>query len=337
MKKDIQIGLAVIAIFSICGNCGIIMAAENEEEIMLADPTIFPYEGKYYMAGTQGGNPAGFTVYESDNLINWYSTDSLPNLSVGKSIFGTSGFWAPQFIQLDGKTGMLYTANEQVAIAHADSINGVYTGTELPIDASEKNIDPFLFRDDDGKYYLYHVRFNKGNYIWVGEYDIKNNAIIPGTLKQALYNDQAWEDTGVFESVPIMEGPTVIKLKDTYYLFYSANHFMSPDYAVGYATAKSPSGPWIKNPANPIIHRNIVGENGAGHGDVFIDSDRKYRYVYHVHNSDSIVSPRRTRILSLNLVPSDNDTIPFEITVDTGKIIKPVKKTGVEIFVRQGD
>lgn len=83
MKKDIQIGLAVIAIFSICGNCGIIMAAENEEEIMLADPTIFPYEGKYYMAGTQVGNPAGFTVYESDNLINWYSTDSLPNLSVG--------------------------------------------------------------------------------------------------------------------------------------------------------------------------------------------------------------------------------------------------------------
>lgn len=325
MKTDIQIGLAIIAVIGLCGDCGTVKADTHKEELMLADPTVFPGNGKYYMAGTQGGNPAGFTVYESDDLINWSATDSLPNLSVGKSVFGTSKFWAPQFFPLDGKIGMLYTANEQVAIAHADSIDGRYIGTGLPIDASEKNIDPFLFKDDDGKYYLYHVRFNKGNYIWVGEYDIENNVILPGTLRKVLDNDQSWENTGIFESVPIMEGPTVIKLKDTYYLFYSANHFMSPDYAVGYAVAKSPLGPWIKNPDNPIIHRDIVGENGAGHGDVFIDNDREYRYVYHVHNSDSMVSPRRTRIVALNLAPNDNDTIPFKITVDAGKIIRALR------------
>lgn len=326
MQKYLQIVIASIAIIGSCCACGVTSLVTDENEILLADPTIFPYNGKYYMAGTQGGDRPGFTVYESTNLINWTPTDSIPNLSIGETVFGSHGFWAPQFFPYHEKIRMLYTANEQVAIASADSIDGRYYGNRLPIDPSEKNIDPFLFKDDDGKCYLYHVRFNNGNYIWVGEYDLENNVIIPGTLKQVLDNDQSWENTGAFESVPIMEGPTVIKIKDVYYLFYSANHFMSPDYAVGYATAKSPAGPWIKNPDNPIIHRNIVRENGAGHGDVFIDNNREYRYVYHVHNSDSVVSPRRTRILSLNLILTDNDSIPYKITVDTDKIIKPVKQ-----------
>lgn len=324
MRKTFKTGLTEIAVFGICISCNESLNTDDKDELLLADPTIFPYDGKFYMAGTQGGNPAGFTVYKSTDLIKWAATDSIPNLSVGNDIFGTQGFWAPQFFPYNGKTGMLYTANEQVAIAFADSISGRYHGSGFPIDASEKNIDPFLFKDDDGKYYLYHVRFNNGNYIWVGEYDVEDNVIKPSTLKQVFANDQDWEHTGSYDSDPIMEGPTVIKIKDTYYLFYSANHFKSKDYAVGYATSSSPTGPWTKNPSNPIIHRSIVGESGAGHGDVFIDNGGEYRYVYHVHNSDSIVSPRRTRILSLNLSSNDNDTIPYTITANTSDIIIPI-------------
>lgn len=325
MKKYVTIGAAAMAVLCGCYACGISSSANDNEEIMLADPTIFPLDGKFYMAGTQGGNPAGFTVYESDDLRHWTSSDSIPNLSVGEGVFGNRGFWAPQFLRIKDKVGILYTANEQVAIAFADSIKGHYYGTGLPIDASEKNIDPFLFEDTDGKYYLYHVRFNKGNFIWVGEYDIDNNIIKPGTLKQVFSNDQKWEHTLTFDSDPIMEGPTVIKLKDTYYLFYSANHFQSKDYAVGYATSSSPLGPWTKNPDNPIIHQSIVGSPGAGHGDVFLDNDGKYKYVFHTHHSDSTVSPRRTRILSLNISSTGNDTVPYSITANTDEIIVPVK------------
>lgn len=50
---------------------------------------------------------------------------------------------------------------------------------------------------------------------------------------------RAMGEYGNYISNPIMEGPSVIKLKDTYYLFYSANHFMNIDYAVGYAIASS--------------------------------------------------------------------------------------------------
>ncbi len=329
MKKIFQLGLVVTTILigcSGCGNCGNNLQPVNGEELLLADPTIINLNGKYYLAGTQGGKPAGFSVYVSEDLQNWEAADSLPNLEVNKeNVYGKFGFWAPQFFPHEGKMAMLYTANEQVAFAIADSVTGKYSGNGLAIDDSEKNIDPFLFRDDDGKYYLYHVRFNRGNYLWVGEFDIENKCIVPGTLKQLFSNDQPWEHTLSFDSDPIMEGPTVVKLKDTYYLFYSANHFQSIDYAVGYATASSPMGPWTKNPDNPIIHSSIVGEKGAGHGDLFVDNSGAYKYVYHVHNSDSVVSPRKTRILSLNLEPTANDSVPYKITVDPSSIIIPIK------------
>lgn len=322
MGKNISKAMAAMATLASLAGCGAASgtSADGQKDILLADPTIFTLDGKYFLAGTQGGNPPGFTVYESDDLKSWTPTDSIPNLAAGTSVFGTENFWAPQFFILGDKTGMFYTANEQVAVAFADSIAGKYAGNGVPVDPSEKNIDPFLFRDDDGKYYLYHVRFNRGNYIWVGEYDTDNNSIKPGTLTQALCNDTPWEHTGAYESDPIMEGPTVVKIDGKYYLFYSANHFMSPDYAVGYAVADSPLGPWKKNPGNPIIHRGLVGENGAGHGDVFTDLEGNTRYVYHVHNSDSVATPRRTRIITLDMSKNADGT--YDITADPSSIIR---------------
>ena len=210
-------------------------------------------------------------------------------------------------------------------MAEADSWKGPFVqNTIKPIDGSEKNIDSFLFKDDDGKYYLYHVRFNHGNYIWVGEFDLQKGAIKLETLKKCLDCTEAWENTPNYVSDPIMEGPTVIKLDGVYYLFYSANHFMNIDYAVGYATASSPLGPWKKYSGNPIIHRDIVKENGTGHGDIFTDSVGKYYYVYHVHASDTAVSPRKTRIVPLHLKKSDAGI--YDISVNANEVIKPYKK-----------
>ena len=302
-------------------------AAENQgTEIFFADPTIYAENGKYYLSGTRNKEPLGFALLESDNLRDWhYARPDSMILSKDGHTFGDKSFWAPQFFKLGDKYLYLYTANEQVAMAKGDSINAIYTQEAIePIDGSEKNIDPFLFRDDDGKYYLYHVRFDHGNFLWVAEFNPETGKIVDGTLQRVFKNDQAWEHTGAYPSDPIMEGPTLLKLDGTYYLFYSANHFMSTDYAVGYATAPTPTGPWTKNEANPIINRTIVGEKGSGHGDVFTDNEGNFRYVYHVHHNDSVVSPRRTRIISLNVDKSGGQ--PYRITADPKSIIIPVSK-----------
>lgn len=294
------------------------------EEIFFADPTIYVENGKYYLTGT--GNPDGFTMLESTDLKTWVPVNADTThfiLKKGESTFGDKGFWAPQIYKEGDKYYYFYTANEQTVVAKADTITGPYTQENIrPIDGSEKNIDPFLFKDDDGKYYLYHVRFDHGNYLWVAEYDMAGDSINKATLTQCFKATEQWEDTDEPNQWdPIMEGPTVFKNNGTYYLMYSANHYLNPDYAVGYASAPSPKGPWTKHSNSPIIHMSKVGEKGSGHGDLFTGIDGNPYYVYHVHYSDSVVGPRRTRIVPLNIAADSTGVL--NITVNADGIIIP--------------
>ena len=300
-------------------------------EIPFADPTIFSDNGKFYLTGTRPGSPAGFVMLESTDLKAWQlsATDETGMiLKKGDDTYGETGFWAPQIFKDGSDYFMTYTASQHVAIASSQTVNGKYTqSTITSIDPDVNNIDSYLFKNDDGKYYLYHVRFNKGNFIWVAEFNMTTGRINKQTLKQCLTKTQAWEATPAYESNVIMEGPTVIKKDGIYYLFYSANHFQSIDYAVGYATATSPMGPWTKHAGNPIIHRSIVGENGSGHGDLFFDEQHNPFYVYHVHQSETTVAPRKTRIVPLEFT-YNTATGKQDITAKANEIIIPKVRVG---------
>jgi len=211
--------------------------------------------------------------------------------------FGSSGFWAPQVFYNNEKFYMAYTANENIAIAESDSPLGPFTQQEKkPISGTGRQIDPFIFLDSNGKAYLYHVRVEKGNRIYVAEMKEDFSDIKPETLKECLSVTESWENT-TNASWPVTEGPTVFKHNDLYYLFYSANDFRNVDYAVGYATAKTPYGPWKKFTGNPIISRYSIGKNGTGHGDFTQDKVGNLVYVFHTHNSNSKVSPRITGLV----------------------------------------
>ncbi len=307
------------------------VSAQKTQEIFFADPTIYAEGNKYYLTGTGGirGGPQGFSVLESSDLKTWAppagATDSIYMiLTRGNQVYGRSGFWAPEILKVNGYYLLTYTANEQTSLARSASLLGPYTQQVIaPIDSSEKNIDSFIFKDDDGKYYLYHVRFNNGNYLWVAEFDPENGRIKKETLKKCFDQTEAWEATPNYKSSPIMEGPTVIRLRDKYYLFYSANHFRNIDYAVGYAVSDSPYGPWVKQKNSPIIHHSIVGENGSGHGDLFSGPKGKMYYVYHVHFDQKQISPRRTRIVPV-VEKWDSKTGIYKFSVDEKRIIVPV-------------
>jgi xylan 1,4-beta-xylosidase len=322
--------LKFILLSSIILIAGLQLIAQEKKEIFFADPTIIVYGGKYYLTGTKGGGGApGFAILESKDLKNWTLSNGSSGpecmiLNKGDQTFGTGGFWAPQIFRAGQMYYLAYTANEQNVLAESSSLLGPYRQKEIsPIDGSAKNIDSFVFKDDDGKYYLYHVRFNNGNYIWVAEFDLKTGKINPETLTKCFNQTESWEATSNFESAPIMEGPTVVKIKDKYYLFYSANHFKNIDYATGYATSDSPLGPWVKYEGNPILHRSIIGENGSGHGDLFEGLDGQLYYVYHVHFDQQNVSPRRTRIVPI-AKEWDAEKGQYKFRVKEKKVIVPV-------------
>lgn len=277
----------------------------KSKPILLADPTVFYNNGLYHLYGTTTGDAPigeGFQVYTSSDLKAWKGPAGAQNgLALKKGdTFGDKGFWAPQVLSYNNKFYMIYTANENIAVAVSDSPLGPFKSeSKEPIIKTGNQIDPFIFIDEDGKKYLYHVRLTNGNRIFVAEINDDLKSIKSETLTECISGVLPWENTQNV-SWPVTEGPTVLKHNGLYYMIYSANDFRNPDYAVGYATAKSPLGPWEKATDSPIISRAAVGINGVGHGDVFYDKNGKMKYILHTHFNNGAVSPRKAGIIDVD-------------------------------------
>ena len=280
------------------------IAQSPDPQIYLADPAIFYSSGIYYLYGTVEGNSGiGFKVYVSKDQKNWQEKGYA--LKKGES-FGEKGFWAPQVFERNGKFYMAYVADERIAIAQSDNPSGPFVQSKIKmLEAPVKQIDPFVFQDDDGKVYLYHVRLQQGNRLFVAEMNPDLSEIIPETLRECINASEGWENTAK-SGWPVAEGPTVLKRKGLYYLFYTANDFRNPDYAVGYATSNNPLGPWKKFEGNPILSRKNIDAYGTGHGDFFNDKRGGLNYVFHTHNSATSVGKRRTAVIKVNF--SENET-----------------------------
>lgn len=271
--------------------------------IFLADPTVFPHNGAYYLYGTvEGASGNGFIAFTSPDLKHWQRLHANDGYALKKGkAFGSSGFWAPQVFRYNDKFYMAYVANENIAIAESGSPQGPFTQNVLqPLRASVKQIDPFVFIDGDGKKYLYHVRLTAGNKIFVAQMTDDLSSILPETLHECITATDEWENTAR-ASWPVTEGPSVLKHNGLYYLFYTANDFRNPDYAVGYATSNSPLGPWKKYSGNPVISKKLWNINGTGHGDFFTKGNDLF-YVFHTHNGNARPTPRRTALVRMKFV-----------------------------------
>jgi beta-xylosidase len=178
----------------------------------------------------------------------------------------------------------------------------------------EKSIDSSLFIDDDGTPYLFFVRFTGGNVIWAAQLEEDLVTIKEETLTKCIEVSLPWE----MIQARVAEGPSVLLRDGKYYMLYSSNHYQNQDYAVGYARADSPLGPWTKADENPILRRPHPELVGTGHGAPFVDADGKMRYVFHAHASTEGIQPRKLYIADMTV---ENG----KITIDTEGIVFPAR------------
>ncbi|WP_462411418.1 family 43 glycosylhydrolase [Neobacillus sp. Marseille-QA0830] len=282
----------------------------------VADPYVLYYEGTYYLYGTHTADwPSmqnGIKVYTSTDLVNWKEHDQWA-LHRDNS-WGEKQFWAPEVVEKNGKFYMYYAVEEHLAVATSDSPLGPFVQENMePIHPNTKEIDAHIFTDDDGKQYMYFVRFENGNVIYVAELNDDMKSIKEDTVKFVMRATQDWEKSPKPPSAFINEGAFVIKHNGTYYLTYSGNHFESPDYGVGYATAPTPTGPWTKYEYNPIMKSNIIVP-GAGHHSFIQSPDGSELFmVYHTHNSTKATEPRKLAIDRVHFVPQANGPDIMEV------------------------
>lgn len=243
-----------------------------------ADPHVLKHNGRYYMYPTTDGK--GYDVFVSDDLVHW---EQKPKCFTDPR----GGAWAPDVFHHakgDGKFYLYYTVSRVPGAGGLNKVIGVAMG-DGPLgpfvdkgNLADTAIDAHLFQDDDGALYLYYVNLSGGFRIMVQP--MADPLTKKGELKEVIRPTVDWER----KKGAVTEGPWMLKRNGTYYLMYSGSGADGPDYAIGYATAKSPLGPFTKHPGNPIARRGN-GVFGPGHHCVVAGPDGKLWMVYHQQNS----------------------------------------------------
>jgi len=112
---------------------------------------------------------------------------------------------------------------------------------------------------------------------------------------------EPWECSHGF----VVEAPWMIKRNSAYYLMYSGSGADGPDYAVGYATADSPLGPFVKYPGNPIAKRTETAI-GPGHHCVVEGPCGGLWMVYHQKENADI---NFNRFIAIDPIWFDKDGV----------------------------
>lgn len=207
--------------------------------------------------------------------------------------------------------------NYKIGVAVADNPLGPFedmTGKPL-FDPGYPIIDANVYFSDDGKLYLYYSRccyehavesevsdwarkqnmFDEIEESWI--YGVELAADFTSVIGDPVLllrppvsledNQSKWESRSVTSGEVNRrwtEGSYLFKHNDIYYMMYSANFFGGQHYAVGYATADNPLGPFKKSEANPILQKNTESGgivSGTGHNSLLKDKDGKMWCVYH--------------------------------------------------------
>ncbi len=285
---------------------------ESESFLYLGDPFVLKYKGYYYLYGTdERGADTGIPVYRSKDLTRWEGPLGKRDgyaLLKGDS-YGEKGFWAPFIVVRNDRFYLFYTANEQIAVAVSDSPLGPFVQQEKrPFPSDCKEIDPHVSLDKDGKAYLYYNRLEKGNRIFVEELSQDLLSRKTETRVACIHATEPWENTAN-APWPVTEAACTIVHQGWRYLLYTANDFRNPDYGVGYATSKSPFGPWTKYAQNPILRRDAIVQ-GTGSCEIVEGLDGELVMFYHVHNSSRATSPRKVAFSKCRFVPQPGSAPP---------------------------
>ena len=262
-----------------------------------ADPDVLQVEETYYAYATNW-NSVNIQVAVSEDLVEWQLIqDALPVLP-DWALPGDT--WAPEVIKdASGEAYLMYfTARFAIGQGGVQCI-GVATGDkpEGPFRSQAEepficqtgeggSIDASAFVEEDGTRYL--LWKNDGNSVggqtWIHIQRISEDGLtLLGELQRLFRADQRWE--GI-----VVEGPTLWKRNGKYYLFYSANLFTSPNYAIGWAVADDPFGPYEKS-EEPLLKTDLsAGIVGPGGQDVVLDAQGETWLLFHSRTSSGFRS-----------------------------------------------
>lgn len=265
----------------VCALAGFSRAGNPVFSGFYADPEAVVFGNKYWIFPTFSAayeQQTFFDAFSSPDLQIWKYHPKI--LSTNQVTWAKRAMWAPSVFENNGKYYFLFGANDVhegevggIGIAVADQPEGPYKdliGRPLIQDIvnDAQPIDQFVFKDTDGKFYIFY-----------GGWGHCNMAV----LNSDFTGLGRFEDGSTYREVTpqnYAEGPFLFKRNDIYYFMWSEGGWTGPDYKVAYAMSNSIFGPF--NRIGTILEQDIQVGTGAGHHSVIKTpgTDRHY-IVYH--------------------------------------------------------
>ena len=247
-----------------------------------ADPEAHIFRNQYWIFPTYSApyNKQVFMdAFSSTDLVSWTKHPHV--LDVHNVRWAKRALWAPSIVEKHGWYYLFFGAND---IQNDQQVGGIgvarsrrpegpfmdYLGKPL-IDKFHNGaqpIDPFIFEDRDGAHYIIYGGWRHCNI---------------AKLKDDFTGFIPFPDGTTFKEITprgYVEGSFMILKDGKYYFMWSEGAWTGPDYAVAYAIASSPLGPF--NRIGKILQQDPTVATGAGHHSVlYAPSSNKWYIVYH--------------------------------------------------------
>jgi arabinan endo-1,5-alpha-L-arabinosidase len=281
----------------------------NPIKALAHDPSPLAKEGDtYYVYSTCqttlqavpgcGSSPKLIPFQTSTDKLNWRPSgtalSAVPAWANQLGLSGAPDVWAPDIHVVNGKAYMYYSISHWGDVSH--SAVGLMTNTTLnpaapgyqwvdqgkvvgaPEGGSGVNIiDPDLFIDDDGRWWLVYGSFTGG---------VRLIELDPATGKAKMPISPAALTSG------LGEGASIIKNSGYYYLFLSSGgccNGLNSTYEIVYGRATTVTGPYlnrsggsINSGSEPLLPPGSDGNPGQG-GQSFFNENNQFYMVYHAY------------------------------------------------------
>ncbi|GAB2545582.1 glycoside hydrolase family 43 protein [Gracilibacillus alcaliphilus] len=235
------------------------------------DPSICRVEQDYYLVTSTFAYYPGVPIFHSKDLVQWKQIGHVLDRPAQLPLDGqeqSQGIFAPTIRYSNGVFYMITTniANGGNFFVTATDPAGPWSD---PYYLQAPGIDPSLFFDEDGKVYYHGTRpapegeKYSGNWeVWLQELDLDSKQLVGEevSLWRGALRDAIWP-----------EGPHLYK-KDGYYYLLISEGGTGHHHACSIARSEHIKGPYVGNPANPVLtHRHLGKEYpivNVGHCDM---------------------------------------------------------------------
>ncbi|NHC44426.1 family 43 glycosylhydrolase [Motilibacter aurantiacus] len=262
-----------------------------------ADPDIELYDDRYWVYPTtsRGYDEQTFMdAFSSTDLVHWTKHSNI--LDIADVPWARRALWAPAPVERNGKYYLYFAANDiqnnnqlgGIGVAVADRPEGPYKDAlGKPLIGQFHNgaqpIDQDVFIDDDGQAYMYYGGHSHANVVKLNPDMISLGTFADGTTFKEI------------TPTNYVEGSFMFKRGGKYYLMWSEGGWTGPNYAVSYAIADSPTGPF--NRLGRVLQQDAAVARGSGHNSVINVPGTDIWYIFY-HRRPLTESEGNSRALS---------------------------------------